>query len=1042
MSSRLPTLVYFWARSLLVVFFLLSSATVAHATKFWKNSVPSGNWSSGTNWSAAGPSGADVGGVPGLNEPVRIYNTNGAAHTVTLDISPPTLGLLSIDLPAAGTLTNTLSLTTNNNLTAAGIYVGGHNGSGFTAGNGVLTQSAGTITTSPGNDLYIALGAGSSGVYNLSGGALNANLSTVVGSGGTGTFNHSGGTHTLITEAIGGALLVGYLGGSNGTYNLSGTGQLIADKNEIIGVDGVGQFFQTGGANTVSGSFVLHLGLNSGSQGTYNLSAGSLVVNNHQFIGYAGVGQFNQSGGSNTVPNLIIADQVTGQGAYAISGGTLTVGSNAQVGVLGTASMNITGTGSVNIAGDLGINNSSNVTLNGGTLRFNTITNPTRLIFQSGTLQLSGNRDLGFDAITNQFFGTNTTIPSGKRLVVEGDTTLYAGNATINGGGLTSLGMLRVGYADSAGATLNITNGATVTSGYTRVGEGAFGDNSTLVPGVVNVSGSGSTWNSAFLEIGRNGRGALNITGGATVASTGVVMGFSNIGGDSSYDTLVVSGPGSSLTSGNDLYVGYNDEASVTIENGGSVYVFDELYLAYDARVTIDGGTLRFNNFTRLDNGNPEDLGKFIYNAGTIQFGGNRNIGGDAVLQELYGVAPVIPLGKGLTVEGAATLTKPLKIDGGTFKTNGLSVGAGGSLLFQSGALEISGGSITGLAQLNIPTNGEFRAVGNHTVRVAGAVGSTITPTGLLILGDFNAVNGFYTNGTVNVGANTLALTDANDAVFDSAALVTLGGSGPGQLDALNGLTLNFGGNITGYGEVYTSNAIFTPLINNGHITGASAAQRITLPGYVKGVGTFDNVNFTGTFAPGLSPTSLVVGNVGFSNSSLLVMELGGTSPGSGYDQILSSGALGFDGTLQLALINGFAPAAGQSFNLFDWANVSGTFDSLTLPTLGAGLSWDTSQLYSAGLLSVSTSIPGDFDLDGDVDGRDFLAWQRGGSPNPFSAGDLGDWQGNYGVGGLATTTAATTLTDNGVSPVPEPASLGLLLGLMTTILGGRPFKK
>jgi hypothetical protein len=54
----------------------------------------------------------------------------------------------------------------------------------------------------------------------------------------------------------------------------------------------------------------------------------------------------------------------------------------------------------------------------------------------------------------------------------------------------------------------------------------------------------------------------------------------------------------------------------------------------------------------------------------------------------------------------------------------------------------------------------------------------------------------------------------------------------------------------------------------------------------------------------------------------------------------------------------------------------------------------------------------GDFDLDGDVDGRDFLVWQR----NP-AVGDLGDWQTNYGVGALFSNSMV----------VPEPASV--LLG-------------
>lgn len=63
---------------------------------------------------------------------------------------------------------------------------------------------------------------------------------------------------------------------------------------------------------------------------------------------------------------------------------------------------------------------------------------------------------------------------------------------------------------------------------------------------------------------------------------------------------------------------------------------------------------------------------------------------------------------------------------------------------------------------------------------------------------------------------------------------------------------------------------------------------------------------------------------------------------------------------------------------------------------------------------------PGDFDNDGDVDGRDFLLWQRGGSPSPFSPTDLATWQGEYGMGPLVSNLAA----------VPEPATALLLLGI------------
>ena len=65
--------------------------------------------------------------------------------------------------------------------------------------------------------------------------------------------------------------------------------------------------------------------------------------------------------------------------------------------------------------------------------------------------------------------------------------------------------------------------------------------------------------------------------------------------------------------------------------------------------------------------------------------------------------------------------------------------------------------------------------------------------------------------------------------------------------------------------------------------------------------------------------------------------------------------------------------------------------------------------------LTVIEAVNGDFDGDGDVDSRDFLAWQRGGSPNPLSAGDLAEWQANYGNDPLAAMS------------VPEPSALGMV---------------
>ena len=65
------------------------------------------------------------------------------------------------------------------------------------------------------------------------------------------------------------------------------------------------------------------------------------------------------------------------------------------------------------------------------------------------------------------------------------------------------------------------------------------------------------------------------------------------------------------------------------------------------------------------------------------------------------------------------------------------------------------------------------------------------------------------------------------------------------------------------------------------------------------------------------------------------------------------------DGDLVVTLLNAFTPASGATFNLFDAATFTGSFATVSLPTLTAGLTWDTSGLYSAGILSVTgTAIP------------------------------------------------------------------------------------
>lgn len=72
-------------------------------------------------------------------------------------------------------------------------------------------------------------------------------------------------------------------------------------------------------------------------------------------------------------------------------------------------------------------------------------------------------------------------------------------------------------------------------------------------------------------------------------------------------------------------------------------------------------------------------------------------------------------------------------------------------------------------------------------------------------------------------------------------------------------------------------------------------------------------------------------------------------------------------------------------------------------------------------IAALVTSVPGDFDDDGDVDGADFLGWQR------TDPSQIPTWQGNYGVGALSSVAA-----------VPEPASLVMVGVALVAVAAGR----
>ncbi len=174
--------------------------------------------------------------------------------------------------------------------------------------------------------------------------------------------------------------------------------------------------------------------------------------------------------------------------------------------------------------------------------------------------------------------------------------------------------------------------------------------------------------------------------------------------------------------------------------------------------------------------------------------------------------------------------------------------------------------------------------------------------------------------------------------------------------------------------------------------------------------------------------------------SGVLQLEIGGTQANR-YDHLVVDGSTTLQGQVVFTMVDGFLPQAGDRFNVL---NVSGTFGNMaTASVTGLAAGWQFSQTFDPvegmvvltslsnaqpapvtdadfngdgivgaadltnwkagfGVRATATHVQGDADADLDVDGADFLAWQRQlGSPAP-------DISAN--------------------APIPEPATLTLIV--------------
>jgi autotransporter-associated beta strand protein len=320
-----------------------------------------------------------------------------------------------------------------------------------------------------------------------------------------------------------------------------------------------------------------------------------------------------------------------------------------------------------------------------------------------------------------------------------------------------------------------------------------------------------------------------------------------------------------------------------------------------------------------------------------------------------------------------------------------------GNIQLNGGSWQVSGatnpvnigGTITAQADSTL-----LYSQGTGTTAVDHTISAPITGSGALAIRNTSANpnhritltgdNSGYTGSIALDGASgsrTLRLASANSG--SAAATWTVGA---GNTLELHGITAGIGnlegtGTIRSTGTTGTTSAVtvsrgsFGGAFSDGggalgvtktgsgmlRLDGASTHSGMTdvQGGILSGTGSLAGslrIRDGAVIAPGNSTGTFSLGG-SFTQDfgSVYLAEIANPSSMDLVSLFGASGELAFNGTLQVALIGGFAPAFGDTFDFFDWTagyTVSGSPD-FDLPDLSGGLSWNTSNFLADGSISV-----------------------------------------------------------------------------------------
>ena len=233
-------------------------------------------------------------------------------------------------------------------------------------------------------------------------------------------------------------------------------------------------------------------------------------------------------------------------------------------------------------------------------------------------------------------------------------------------------------------------------------------------------------------------------------------------------------------------------------------------------------------------------------------------------------------------------------------------------------------------------TGGSYVVTGTGTFDFGGANIQTNAATIVLDGPSSMIANTSNVNALTDLATNTASgqLTIQDGATLTSpAGLSNAGGITVGQ-----GSSLDVSGNYTQTGGSTTVNGTLDAGSNAVGIQGGTLAGSGTVIG---------EVTSSGAVTPGDSGPGIltVTGNYTQTAAGALTVNIEGLTVGTQYGQLAVSGIATLDGTLNIDLLNGYAPNTGDTFSLVTYSSFTGSFATVNGTSLGIHQLFETDYL-------------------------------------------------------------------------------------------------